>query len=66
MAVSNNSSKATGLIVTGFYVEPSGAEETKHCSNSPNHMNYMVAMSLYSKNLKNLRLWNQWTNGLKT
>ena len=65
MAALNISSEATGPIVTKFYVEPSECEETKG-SKGPGHMTNMVAMPVGSKNLKNLHLWSQGTDGLKT
>ena len=44
MAVSNTCSEATRPVVTKFYIEPSGAEGTKICSNGPGHMTNMAAM----------------------
>ena len=51
ITVSNISSEATGPVVTKFYVEPSGAEGAKICSNCPGHITNMVAMPIGSKNL---------------
>ena len=42
MTVSNISSEATGPFVTKFYVELSGAEETKIYSNGPGYMTNMA------------------------
>ena len=42
------SPEVTGPIVTKFYVEPSGAEGTKICSNGPGHMTNMATMPVIS------------------
>ena len=44
-------SKATGPIVTNFYIERPWAEGRKVCSNSPGHMTKMAAMPIHGKNL---------------
>ena len=49
MSDSNISSEATWPVVTKSYVEPSGVEGTKICSNDSNHMTNMVAMPVGSK-----------------
>ena len=41
----------TGPIEAKFHVEPPRDGETKVCSNGPNHMTKMAAMSIYGKNL---------------
>ena len=41
-------------------------EEMKGCSNGPGHMTNMAAMPIYSKNLKNLLLWNQKADDLES
>ena len=51
MAISNTSSEAIEQIVSKFYVEPSGAEGAKMCSNCPGHMTNMEAMPVVSENL---------------
>ena len=51
MKISNISSEATGLNVTNFYVEPSGAEGTKSCPKDSGHMPNMAAMPVESINL---------------
>ena len=38
----------------------------KECSNVIDHMTNMAAMPRYGKNLKNLLLWNQKSNDLRT
>ena len=48
MNISNISSKATGTFVPKFYVEPSGAEGTNICRNSPGHITNMAAMPVDS------------------
>ena len=48
MAISNTSSEATGQIISKFYVELSGAEGAKMCSNCPRHMTNMEAMPVVS------------------
>ena len=51
MAVPNITPEATGPIVTKFYVEPFGAQETKTCLNDPGPLTNKVAMPVDSKNL---------------
>ena len=53
IAISNVSSEAPGPIITKFYVEPSGAERTKACSNGPGHMTNMMAMPVDRKTFRN-------------
>ena len=48
-----------------IHVEPPWDEETKICSNGPDHMTNMAAMSIYGKILKNLLLWNQTADDLE-
>ena len=43
-----NISEATGPVLTKFYVEPSGVEGTKGCSDGSGHMTNMVAMPVDS------------------
>ena len=57
MTISNIISKATGQVVTRFWVEPLGAEGTK---------TNMVAMPVYDKIFKKFVLLNQRTDGLET
>ena len=38
----------------------------KVCSNGPGHMTKVAAMPIYGKNLKNLLLWNQTADDLKS
>ena len=66
MTISNISSKAIGSVVTKLHVEPSEADGQKICSNRPAHMINMATMPIYRKNFKNLRLQNEWIDGLKT
>ena len=47
-------------------MEPPWDGGTKVCSNGPGHMTKMAAMPIYSKNLKNLLLWNQKAYDLET
>ena len=58
-------SKATGPIVTNFYIEPFWAEGRKVCSNSPGHMTNMAAMPVQGKNLYKFLLLNQWIDCLE-
>ena len=51
MTISNTFSKAIGPIVTKFYIELSCAERRKVCSNSPDHMTIIAAMTVAGKNL---------------
>ena len=44
-------SKATGPIVTDFYIEWPWAEGKKVCSNSLGHMTKMAVMPFHGKNL---------------
>ena len=43
--------KATGPIVTKFYIELPWAKGTKLCSNSPGHTINMLAMPAHEKNI---------------
>ena len=61
MTISNISSETTGPIVTKFYIEPSGTEETKICSSGPGQMTNMEAMPVD----KPLKIQYQWTDGLE-
>ena len=44
--------------LTKFYAEPPWEGGTKVYINSPGHMTYIAAMSIYGKNFKNLLLQN--------
>ena len=50
MIILNISSEATGPVVTKFYVDPSGAEGIKICSDGPVHMTNVAAMPVVSEN----------------
>ena len=58
-------SKATGPIVTNFYIERPWAEGRKVCSNSPGHMTNMAAMPIHGKSLYKSLLLNQWIDCLE-
>ena len=60
------SSKTTRPIATKFHIQPPGPLGKKSCSNGLGHMTNMAAMPIYNKNLKNLLLQNQQTDGLET
>ena len=63
MTVSNISSEAYVPVVTKFYVEPFGVEETKiKNSNGPGCMIIMVAIPVESK--KKIKIFFSGTNGL--
>ena len=47
----SNISEAIAPVVTKFHVQPSEAEGTKICSNSPGHMTNMTALPIGSKGL---------------
>ena len=49
--LANNSSRATGPVVTIFYVEPPGAKGTKICSKGPGQMTNMAALPICGLNL---------------
>ena len=66
MTISNFSSKATGLIVSKFHVEPPGTEGTKLCPNHPGHMTNMPTTPIYGKTFKILQHQNQLTDGFET
>ena len=51
MTIWNISSEATGPVVIRFYVELSGNDGTKICSNGPDLMTNIAAMPVDSKNL---------------
>ena len=50
ITISNIFSKATGLIVTKFQIEPPLAEGREVCSNSPGHITSMATMPIHGKN----------------
>ena len=60
------SAETTGLIKVKFHMELLWDRGTKVCSNSPGHITKMAAMPIYVKNIKNLLLLNQKTDGLET
>ena len=66
MTISNNSSKATGPVVTKFLVcvEPSGAEGMKICSSCQGHMTNMSTMPIYGKNLLKIFPRRGWSGGV--
>ena len=53
------SSETTGPIETKFHRKPPWDKGTKVYSNGPGQMTKVAAMPIYSKNFKNLLLWNQ-------
>ena len=59
-------SDTSGPIVAKFHRQLSGPLGKKNCTNGLGHMTNMATMPIYGKNLKNLLLQNQQTDGLET
>ena len=66
MAVSIISSNANRPVVTKFYTDPSGVEETKICSNRPGHMTNMAPHSYMVKTFEHFLHQNQLIDGVQT
>ena len=64
LKIPNNASKATELIVTKFYKEAPGVEDTKICPNRAGHITNMATTLIYGKMVKKNQnlLHSQWTD----